>query len=80
MNKDIEQKQEKDLIYSITHEIKQPLSVIEASAYAILDGIYKGDRANEQLNLIIKECQDSIDMVQELLDIFKLLLQVIQSK
>ena len=71
-NKDFEQKQEKDLIYSITHEIKQPLAVIEASTYAILDGIYQGDKANQQLNLIIKECQDSITMVQELLDIFKL--------
>lgn len=39
--------QEKDLIYSISHELKTPISIIETGAYAIIDGIYEGEEAKK---------------------------------
>ncbi|MCR5786322.1 MAG: HAMP domain-containing histidine kinase [Acholeplasmatales bacterium] len=64
--------QEKDLIYSISHELKTPISIIEAGTYAILDGIYEGDEEKEQLNQILKQCDLSISMIQSVLNVFKL--------
>ena len=71
-NKEEIEIQEKDLIYSISHELKTPLSVIEASAYAILDKIYEGEEADLQLNKIIEQCKLSISMIQDVLNVFKL--------
>ena len=64
--------QERDLIYSISHELKTPLSIIEAGACAILDGIYEGEEATNELNEIVNECKISVSMIQDVLNVFKL--------
>jgi len=64
--------QEKDLIYSISHELKTPISIIETGAYAIIDGIYEGEEAKKELEIIIEQCKVSISMIQSVLNVFKL--------
>jgi len=71
-NKEFVELQEKDLIYSISHELKTPISIIEAGAYAILDGIYEGEDEKHELEQIIYQCQLSISMIQDVLNVFKL--------
>jgi len=71
-NKERVELQERDLIYSISHELKTPLSIIEAGAYAILDGIYEGEEAKKELEQIVSECSLSISMIQDVLNVFKL--------
>ena len=70
--KELIELQEKDLIYSISHELKTPISIIEAGAYAILDGIYEGEEEKNELEQIIYQCQLSISMIQDVLNVFKL--------
>lgn len=64
--------QEKDLIYSISHELKTPISIIETGAYAIIDGIYEGEEAKKELEIIVEQCKISIKMIQSVLNVFKL--------
>ncbi len=70
--KEIIELQERDLIYSISHELKTPLSIIEAGACAILDGIYEGEDAINELNEIVNQCKISVSMIQDVLNVFKL--------
>lgn len=71
-NKKFVELEEKDLIYSISHELKTPLAVIEAQAYALLDKIYEGEEADETLEKIISECKVSVSLIQDVLNVFKL--------
>ncbi len=71
-NKTFVELEEKDLIYSISHELKTPLAIIEAEAYAVLDKIYEGDEADKALEKIISECKESVSLVQDVLNVFKL--------
>lgn len=72
MQKENEQKQQRDLVYSVSHELKTPIAIIEASTQAILDGIYKGNEVNNQLNLILKECESSTKMLTDILNVYKM--------
>ncbi len=71
-NKKFVELEEKDLIYSISHELKTPLAVIEAQAYALLDKIYEGEEADQTLEKIISECKVSVSLIQDVLNVFKL--------
>ncbi len=71
-NREYAELEEKDLIYSISHELKTPLAVIEAQAYALLDKIYEGEEADQTLEKIISECKVSVSLIQDVLNVFKL--------
>ncbi len=68
--KDLENK--KQLVATISHEIKTPLTVIEATASGIVDEIFPQDEINNELNNIIKECDKTTKMLQEIVNIYKL--------
>lgn len=69
-NQDIETR--KQLVASISHEIKTPLAVIEATASAILDGIIPQEKINEELENIINETDNTNKMLQEIVSVYKL--------
>lgn len=62
----------KQLVAAISHEIKTPLAVIEASANAILDEIYTGEEAKQELKNIIAEANKTNQMLKEIVAIYKL--------
>ncbi len=68
--KDLENK--KQLVATISHEIKTPLTVIEATASGIIDEIFPKEEINDELNNIIKECDKTTKMLQEIVNIYKL--------
>lgn len=68
--KDIETK--KQLVASISHEIKTPLAVIEATASALYDDIFPKEDEKKELNNIINECDKTSQMLQEIVNIYKL--------
>lgn len=61
----------KTLVASISHEIKTPLAVIEASANGILDGVFQGKEVEDALNNIIAESHRTTEMLQEIVQIYK---------
>lgn len=67
---DLENK--KQLVASISHEIKTPLAVIEATASALYDDIFPAESFKDELNNIIKECDKTSEMIQEIVNIYKL--------
>lgn len=67
---DLENK--KQLVASISHEIKTPLAVIEATASALYDDIIPEESFKEELNNIITECDKTSQMLQEIVNIYKI--------
>lgn len=67
---DLENK--KQLVASISHEIKTPLAVIEATASGILDDIFSEEDKIKELNNIISECDKTTIMLQEIVNIYKI--------
>lgn len=63
----------KDFIASLSHEMKTPLSVIEASSEALRDGIFETEKERcEQLELIQKEIQKSKSLIEGIMDTYKI--------
>lgn len=62
----------KQLVASISHEIKTPLAVIEATASAILDGVIAEADVKKELENIIIETNNTNRMLQEIVSIYKL--------
>ncbi len=67
---DLENK--KQLVTSISHEIKTPLAVIEATASALYDDIFPKETEKQELNNIMIECDKTSQMLQEIINIYKL--------
>ena len=62
----------KQLVSAISHELKTPLMIMQATAQAILDGVVpKSEQENELINLI-EEVNKSAVMIQDLLQIYRL--------
>ena len=65
-------KDRKDFIASLSHEMKTPLSVIEASSEALRDGVFeKEEDIKEQLELIQNEIQKSKSLIEGIMDTYK---------
>lgn len=67
---DLENK--KQLVASISHEIKTPLAVIEATASGLIDNIFNDDEKEKELTNIIDECDKTTKMLQDIVNIYKI--------
>ena len=67
---DLENK--KQLVASISHEIKTPLAVIEATASGLIDGIFNDNEKEKELANIIDECDKTTKMLQDIVNIYKI--------
>lgn len=70
LERDVQNK--KYLVQSVSHDIKTPLAVIQATTSAILDGIFEGDAVNPELLNILKEVSKTSEMLQEIMSIYKI--------
>ena len=61
----------KELISALSHEVKTPLHVMQATIQAILDGIFTGDEVNEELENVLIEIEKTNDLMKEILEVFK---------
>ncbi len=62
----------KDFVASLSHEMKTPLTVIEASSEALREGVFETDAdIKEQLSLIQNEIQKSKALIEGIMDTYK---------
>jgi signal transduction histidine kinase len=65
-------RERKDFIASLSHELKTPLTVIEASSEALREGVFdKEEDIAEQLELIQSEIQKSKTLIEGIMDTYK---------
>lgn len=62
----------KQLVANISHEIKTPLAIIQATICGIQDGIFEGEEAEQELNNIIFEIDKTNKMLQEIVGLYKM--------
>lgn len=65
-------RERKDFVASLSHELKTPLTVIEASSEALREGVFeKEEDIKEQLTLIQNEIQKSKALIEGIMDTYK---------
>ena len=62
----------KQLVSSISHELKTPLMIIQVTIQGVLDGVVNEDSIAEEFNNILAEINKSSLMIQDLLQIYRL--------
>lgn len=62
----------KQLVSSISHELKTPLAIMQASISGILDGIFEPEENEAELQNVLKEINHTNEIVQEVLDVYRL--------
>ena len=62
----------KQLVSSISHELKTPLMIMQVTIQGILDGVVKPEDTQNELNNVITEINKSSIMIQDLLQIYRL--------
>ncbi|PAT02555.1 hypothetical protein CI105_00955 [Candidatus Izimaplasma bacterium ZiA1] len=62
----------KQLVSSISHELKTPLMIMQVTIQGILDGVVKPEETQNELNNVITEINKSSIMIQDLLQIYRL--------
>lgn len=62
----------KTFVSAVSHELKTPLAVIQATISGIEDGIFTKEEEEKELKNIQKEVNKSSDMIQEILNVYKL--------
>jgi signal transduction histidine kinase len=62
----------KQLVSSISHELKTPLMIMQVTIQGILDGIVPEDEQVEEMNNILDEINKSSVMIQDMLQIYRL--------
>lgn len=61
----------KQLVSSISHELKTPLSLMQIAISAILDDIIPHDEQRNELEHVIGEINHMAEMIKEILDIYR---------
>ena len=62
----------KQLVSSISHELKTPLMIMQVTIQGILDGIISNDQIETELNNVLSEINKSSFMIQDMLQIYRL--------
>jgi signal transduction histidine kinase len=62
----------KQLVSSISHELKTPLMIMQVTIQAILDGIIPDAEQEKELNNLLLEINKSSMMIQDMLQIYRL--------
>jgi signal transduction histidine kinase len=62
----------KQLVSSISHELKTPLMIMQVTIQGILDGIIEQEDQDKELNNVINEINKSSMMIQDMLQIYRL--------
>ena len=62
----------KQLVSSISHELKTPLMIMQVTIQGILDGIIDKEDEEKELNNVIQEINKSSNMIQDMLQIYRL--------
>jgi signal transduction histidine kinase len=62
----------KQLVSSISHELKTPLMIMQVTIQAILDGIIPEEEAQKEMNNVLDEISKSSMMIQDMLQIYRL--------
>lgn len=62
----------KQLVSSISHELKTPLMIMQVIVQGIIDGIIDIDDQEKELGNVIEEIQKSSIMIQDMLQIYRL--------
>ena len=62
----------KQLVSSISHELKTPLMIMQVTIQGILDGIIEREDEEKELNNVIQEINKSSIMIQDMLQIYRL--------
>lgn len=61
----------KDLVASLSHEMKTPLFIIEATISAILDGVFSEEDYNKELENTLAEIKKTSIMIEETIKIYE---------
>ncbi|MCL2521737.1 MAG: HAMP domain-containing histidine kinase [Erysipelotrichales bacterium] len=61
----------KDLVASLSHEMKTPLFIIEATISAILDGVFNEEDYNKELENTLAEIKKTSIMIEETIKIYE---------
>ncbi len=62
----------KQLVANISHEIKTPLAIIQATICAIQDGIFDENEQKNELNNVLLEIDKTNKMLQEIVSLYKM--------
>ena len=62
----------KQLVSSISHELKTPLMIMQVTIQGILDGIIPEEEAEKEMNNVLEEISKSSMMIQDMLQIYRL--------
>ncbi len=62
----------KQLVSSISHELKTPLMIMQVTIQAILDGIIEQQDEDRELHNVLEEISKSSNMIQDMLQIYRL--------
>lgn len=62
----------KQLVANISHEIKTPLAIIQATICAIQDGIFDENEQKSELNNVLLEIDKTNKMLQEIVSLYKM--------
>lgn len=62
----------KQLVSSISHELKTPLMIMQVTIQGILDDIIAADETEKELNNVLDEINKSSLMIQDMLQIYRL--------
>ena len=62
----------KQLVSSISHELKTPLMIMQVTIQGILDGIIPEEDAEKEMNNVLEEISKSSMMIQDMLQIYRL--------
>lgn len=62
----------KQLVSSISHELKTPLMIMQVTIQGILDGIISKEHVETELNNVLSEINKSSFMIQDMLQIYRL--------
>ena len=59
------------IVSSLSHEMKTPLFVMQATISAILDGLFDEETTQEELNNILNEINKTSKMIEQLVTVYK---------